>query len=36
MKNALSQYNKNPLGHKRTNGAVYSKIYFKVEIRSAH
>ena len=26
---ALSEYN-------RTNGAVYSKIYFKVEICSAH
>ena len=28
---ALSEYNKIPLGHNRTNGAVYSKIYFKVE-----
>ena len=25
---ALSEYNKIPLGHNRTNGAVYSKIYF--------
>ena len=33
---ALSDYNKIPLGHNRTNGAVYSKIYFKVEICSAH
>ena len=34
---ALSEYNKIPLGHNRTNGAVYSKIYFKVEIcSSAH
>ena len=33
---ALSEYNKIPLGHNRTNGAVYSKIYFKVEICSAH
>ena len=32
----LSDYNKIPLGHNRTNGAVYSKIYFKVEICSAH
>ena len=32
---ALSEYNKIPLGHNRTNGAVYSKIYFKVEICSA-
>ena len=32
----LSEYNKFPLGHNRTNGAVYSKIYFKVEICSAH
>ena len=30
-----SEYNKIPLGHNRTNGAVYSKIYFKVEICSA-
>ena len=29
---ALSEYNKIPLGHNRTNGAVFSKIYFKVEI----
>ena len=33
---ALSEYNKIPLGHNRTNGAVYSKIYFKFEICSAH
>ena len=33
---ALSDYNKIPLGHNRTNGAVYSKINFKVEICSAH
>ena len=33
---ALSEYNKIPIGHNRTNGAVYSKIYFKVEICSAH
>ena len=33
---ALSEYNKIPLGHNRTNGAVYSKISFKVEICSAH
>ena len=32
----LSEYNKIPLGHNRTNDAVYSKIYFKVEICSAH
>ena len=32
---ASSEYNKSPLGHNRTNGAVYSKIYFKVEICSA-
>ena len=32
----LSEYNKIPLGHNPTNGAVYSKIYFKVEICSAH
>ena len=34
--NALFEYNKIPLGHYRTNGTVYSKIYFKVEICSAH
>ena len=28
----LSEYNKIPLGHNRTNGEVYSKINFKVEI----
>ena len=33
---ALSEYNKIPLGHNRTNGAIYSKIYFEVEICSAH
>ena len=34
---ALSEYNKiHALGHNRTIGAVYSKIYFKVEICSAH
>ena len=33
---ALSEYNKIPFGHNRTNGAVYSKIYFKVEICSEH
>ena len=33
---ALSEYNEIPLGHNRTNGTVYSKIYFKVEICSAH
>ena len=33
---ALSEYIKIPLGHNRINGAVYSKIYFKVEICSAH
>ena len=32
---SLSEYNKIPLGHNRTNGAVYSKIYVKVEICSA-
>ena len=32
---SLSEYNKIPLGYNRTNGAVYSKIYFKVEICSA-
>ena len=29
---SLSEYNNIPLGHNRTNGAVYSKIDFKVEI----
>ena len=33
--NSLSEYIKIPLGHNRTNGAVYSKINFKVEICSA-
>ena len=33
---ALSEYNKIPLGHNRGNGAVYPKIYFKIEICSAH
>ena len=32
---SLSEYNKIPLGQNRANGAVYSKIYFKVEICSA-
>ena len=32
---SLSEYNKIPLGHNCTNGAVYSEIYFKVEICSA-
>ena len=32
---SLSEYNKIPLRHNPTNGAVYSKIYFKVEICSA-
>ena len=36
VNDALSEYNKISLGHNRTNGAVYSKIYFKVEICSAH
>ena len=31
----LSELNKIPLFHNRTNGAVYSKINFKVEICSA-
>ena len=31
----LSEYNKIPLGHNYTNGAVISKINFKVEICSA-
>ena len=30
---SLSEHIKIPLGHNRTNGAVYSKINFKVEIR---
>ena len=30
----LSRKNKIPLGHNRTNGAVYYKINFKVEIGS--
>ena len=34
--NDSSEYNKIPLGHNRTNGAVYSKIYVKVKICSAH
>ena len=33
---ALSEYKKIPLGQNRTSGAVSSKIYFKVEICSAH
>ena len=32
---SLSEYNKILLDHNRTNGAVYSKINFKVEICSA-
>ena len=28
----LSEQNRIPLGHNRTNGAVYFKINFKVEI----
>ena len=32
---SLSEYIKTPLGHNRPNGAVYSKINFKVEIYSA-
>ena len=31
----LSEYNKIPLGHNRTNSAVYSKINFKIEVCSA-
>ena len=31
---SLSEYNKIPLGHKRTNGTVCSKIYIKV--KSSH
>ena len=34
-KNSLSENIKIPIGHNRTNGAVYSKINFKVEICSA-
>ena len=30
---SLSECNKIPLGHNRTNGAVYSKMDFKAEIR---
>ena len=33
---SLSEYNKIPLGHNRTNGVVYSVIDFKVVIWSAH
>ena len=32
---SLSEYSKIPLGHNLTNGAVYSKMNFKVEISSA-
>ena len=32
---SLSEYIKIPLGHNRLHGAVYCKIYFKVEICSA-
>ena len=28
----VTKYNKIPLGHNRTNDAVYSKIEFKVKI----
>ena len=31
----LSKYNKIPLGHNRTNGAVYPLINFQVEMCSA-
>ena len=31
----LSEYNSIPLGHNRTNDAIYSEINFKVEICSA-
>ena len=31
----LSEYNKISLGHNRTNGVVYTKMNFKVEICSA-
>ena len=31
----LSEQNKKPLGHNRTNGAVYYKINFEVQICSA-
>ena len=31
----VTEYNKIPLDHNRTNGAVYSEINFKVEICSA-
>ena len=34
-KDSLSENIKLPLGHNRTNGAVYSKINFKDEICSA-
>ena len=33
---SLSEYNKILLGHNCTNGAVYSKIYFNVEICSTY
>ena len=33
---SLYEYNKISLGHNRTNGAVYAKINFKVDICSAH
>ena len=32
---SVSEYIKIPLGHNRVNGAVYSKINFKVRICSA-
>ena len=34
-KDSLSEYMKILLGHNRTNGPVYSKMNFKVEICSA-
>ena len=34
-KHPLCEQNKISLGHNRTNGAVYTKINFKVEICSA-
>ena len=35
-KDPLSELNKIPLGHNRTNGAVYSKTNFKVKIFDSH
>ena len=34
-KDSLSEYIKIPIGHNSPNGAVYSKINFKVEMCSA-